>query len=127
MSLASDIFADLIKMQLQGFSVGLGQNQSGTGSPLGADGAEQVGIFVTLVCGQSWPGSLSRPDTSLAVLLPNARLILEPDLDRRFFWQIGYVGREGIGKVFLNASITRAFCSGCCGRPEMLEKPSSAR
>ena len=40
--------------------------------------------------------------------------------------QSGYVGRQRAGKVFLNASMTRASCLGCCGRPLMCEKDSAA-
>lgn len=127
MGLASDVFADLIEMQLHRVCIGLGQDQSRTGATLGADGAKQVSALIALIGWQARPGSLLRPDAHPSVLLANARFILEPYLDRCFCRQIGYVRGERVGEVFLNASITRASCCGCCGRPEILENPSAAR
>ncbi len=127
MGLAGHVFADLIEMQLHCLCVGFGQYQGRARATLWADRTEQIGIVVALVGGQPGTGSFPRPEANLTVLLPDARFVLEPDLHRRSLRQISYVGCERVGEVFLNASITRPSCSGCCGRPEMLEKPSCAR
>lgn len=83
MSLAGNIFADFIEVQLHGLGVCLWQNKRGSGSSFRADGAEQICVFIALVGGQPWPGSLFGPDAGLAVLLPDPCFILKPDFDRR--------------------------------------------
>ena len=103
---AGDVFADLVEMQLHGFGIGARQDEGGTFATLRADGTEQIGVVIALVGGQPRPSSLPRPDASLAVLLANSRFILEPYLDGCALWQVRYVGCEGIGEVFLKASIT---------------------
>lgn len=108
MGLAGDVFADLVEMQLHRFGVGPRQHESGAGAPLGTDGAEQVGILVSLVGRQTGACALLCPDAGSAVLLTKPCLILEPYFDRRALRQIGYVCRKRVGEVFLNASITRA-------------------
>lgn len=127
MGVSGDVFADLVEMQLHGFSVGGWKDQSGTGPAPGADGTKQIGVLISLIGGQPGPGSLARPDAHPPVLLPDAGFVLEPDLDLRVLRQVCYVRRQRVGEVFLNASITCGSCAGCCGRPEMWEKPSSAR
>ncbi len=67
-----------------------------------------------------------RPDPRAAVLLSQPGLVLEPDLEPLGLGQLGYVGCQRAGEVFLNASITRLSCLGCCGRPLICEKQSAA-
>jgi hypothetical protein len=43
-----------------------------------------------------------------AVLLSYARFVLEPDLDRRAFRQVGQMCIQRAREVFLNASMTAA-------------------
>ena len=50
-----------------------------------ADRAEQIGVFVALICGLARPGSASCPLPNLAVLLADAGLVLKPDFNRRRF------------------------------------------
>jgi hypothetical protein len=83
-----------------------GQHEGGALAPPGADGAEQVGVGVSLIGGQAGAGSLLRPDPGATVLLAQPGFILEPDLDPLALGQTGYVGRERAREVFLNASIT---------------------
>ena len=83
-------------------------------------------VGVSLVGRSVWPGPCLRPDPRAAVLLSQSGLVLEPDLDPSGLGQSAYVGRQRTGKVFLNASMTRASCLGCCGRPLMCEKDSAA-
>ena len=107
MGLCSDVAADLVEMHLHGARVGEGEHEGGALGPHGADGAEQVGVGVSLIGRQAWPGPCLRPDPRAAVLLSQSGLVLEPDLDPLGLGQSGYVGRQRAGKVFLNASITR--------------------
>lgn len=127
MSFAGDMLADLFEMQLHGLGIGGWQDQGGTGTALRADGPEQVGILIALIGRQARPCPLARPDAHPPVLLPDAGFILEPKLNWCALRQVCYVRGQRVGKVFLKASITCGSCAGCCGRPEMWEKPSSAR
>ena len=106
MGLGGDVAADLVEMHLHGIGVGEGQHEGGPLAPPGADGAEQVGVGVSLIGGQAWACSRLGPNARAAILLPQPGLVLEPDLDPLGLGQTGYVGRECAGKVFLNASIT---------------------
>ena len=103
-----------------------GEHESGALARPGADGAEQVGVGVALIGGQAWPGAPLRPNSRTAVLLSQSGLVLEPDFDPRGLGKTGYVGRQRAGEVFLNASMTRSSCLGCCGRALMCEKDSAA-
>ena len=126
MGLGGNVAADLVEMHLHGVRIGEGQHEGGALARSGADGAEQVGVGISLIGGQARTRPLLRPDPRPAVLLSQPGLVLEPDLDPLAFGQIGYVGRERAGEVFFNASITRWSCLGCCGRPLMCEKDSAA-
>ena len=126
MGLGSDVAADLVGMHLHGGCIGEGEHESGALGSHGADGAEQVGVGVALIGGQARPRTRLCPNSHAAVLLSQSGLVLEPDLDPRGLGQTRYVGRERTGEVFLNASITRSSCLGCCGRALMCEKDSTA-
>ena len=89
-----------------------------------ADGAEEIGALVALVCGLSRPRSSPRPLPHKAVLLTDARLVLKPDFDRRLGCKLRQMGVQDIAKVFLNASTIRASCLGWRGLALMCEKPS---
>ena len=121
-----DMAAHLVEMELHGFGVGEGQDQRRAGAARRADRAEQVGAFVTLVGRLARPGSAPRPLPHQAVLLADARFVLEPDLDR-LLRHLGEVGSQNGREVFLNASIVRGSCAGWRGRALMWEKPSSLR
>ena len=122
--LAGNVFADLIDVDLHRPCVGAGQHDRCTGIAAGADGAEQIGILVALIGWKSWAGALSGPDAGATILLAKPGFVLEPDFYRGTRWQMAYVGLQDSGEVFLNASITRTSCLGCCGRPEMRENPN---
>jgi len=126
MGLGGDVAADLVEMHLHGAGVGEGQHEGGALAPPGTDRAEQIGVRVALVGGQARARSRLRPDPRAAVLLSQPGLVLEPDLDPLGLGQTGYVGCERAGEVFLKASSTRWSCLGCCGRPLMCEKESTA-
>src|SRR5215204_4347923 len=72
---------DLVEVELHGLGVSEGQRQGGTRAAGRADGAEQVRAFIALVGRLSWPRSALRPLPHEAVLLADAGLVLEPDLD----------------------------------------------
>jgi hypothetical protein len=61
----------------------LGQRERGTDAPRRADGAEQIGVVVTLVGRLPWPRSAPGPLPNLAVLLADAGLVFKPDFNRR--------------------------------------------
>ncbi len=126
MGLGGDVAADLVEVHLHGARVGEGEHEGGALGSHGADRAEQVGVEVSLIGGQAWACSSLRPDPRAAVFLSQPGLVLEPDLDPLGLGRTGYVGRQRAGKVFLNASITRGSCLGCCGRPLICEKQSTA-
>ena len=106
MGLVSDVFADFVEVQLHRFGVGSWQHQSSSGSAFRTDGAEQVGVLIALIGRQARPRSLLRPDANAPILLPNAGFILKPHLNWRAIRQVGYMGCERVGEVFLNALIT---------------------
>jgi hypothetical protein len=89
MGAGGDVGGDFFEVELHRLGVGEGQRQRRAGSAGGTDGAEQVGVFVTLVGGLARPGSSPRPLPHDAVLLADARLVLKPDLDRSPFGQVG--------------------------------------
>ena len=61
----------------------------------------------------------------------NSRAYFTPDADGTYYIAAGagniFVAHERAGEVFLNASITRWSCLGCCGRALMWEKDSATR
>src|SRR3954468_19756559 len=72
---------DLVEVELHGLRVGEGQHQGGARAAGWADGAEQVRAFVALVGWLPRSRSAPRPLPHEAVLLADAGLVLEPDLD----------------------------------------------
>ena len=90
---------DLFEMKVHGFGIGERQHQGRTGIAGRADGAEQVGGFVTLICGLAWPGALSGPDAGSAILLADARFVLKPNLYCLACGHMAQVGSEDVGEV----------------------------
>src|SRR4029450_2386259 len=107
MSALGDGAGDLVEVELHGLGVGEGESQGGAGAAGRTDRAEEVGALVALVGRLARPRSAPRPLPHEAVLLADAGLILEPDLDR-LVRNPGQVGHQYGGKVFLKASIVRA-------------------
>ena len=126
MGLRRDVAADLVEMHLHGSCVGERQHEGGALAPTRTDCAKQIGVGVALIGGQARARSGLRPNAHAAVLLSQPGFVLEPDLEPLGLGQTGYVGCQRTGKVFLNASITSGSCLGCCGRPLMCEKDSTA-
>jgi hypothetical protein len=96
-----DMAADFIEMKLHGLGIGKRQRQRRPGSPRRADGAEQVGALVALVGGLAGARPPPGPLPHNAVLLADAGLVLEPDLDRCSLGQIGQMRAQRAGEVFL--------------------------
>jgi hypothetical protein len=100
---SGDSTRDLVEVELRRLRVGVGQRECRAGAASGADGAEQIGTLVALVGRLGWPRSASGPLPDAPILLADASLVLEPDLDglaRREACQMGaQCGRE----VFLKA------------------------
>jgi len=67
-------------MPLHRLGVATGQDQSGTDTARGTDGAEDVGRLGALVMRRAWPGSALGPAPGDLVLLANPGFVLEPDL-----------------------------------------------
>src|SRR5712691_6027471 len=124
-----DTPADLVQVMLHGFGIGQGKHERGTGIPRRTDGAEQIGVGVTLILRLARTCPLLGPLVHQAVLLPDPHFILEPDLDRRSSQQrlARYRFRDALRNVFLNASMGFCSCLGCWGRGLMWAKPSSLR
>ncbi len=104
-----DGLADLDQMQFHRLGVAPGHDQPGALALGGAYGAEYVGPFGALVAGCAGSGSLARPASRDLVLLPDPRLVLEPQL----YLGPGREARPDLrqlgGEVFLNASMANSF------------------
>ena len=108
MGAPGDVPADLIKMELHGVSIGIGQSEPGRLAARRADGPEQIGILVALVGGLPRSGAAPGPLPDNAVLLPDTGLVLLPNLNRLALGQVPHVRAQRAREVFLNAAITSA-------------------
>ena len=120
-----DVTGDLVDVELHGLGVGEGQRQGGPDAACRADGAEQVGALVALVGGLGGPRAAPRPLPDQAVLLADAGLVLEPDLDGLAPRYGPDMGLKRPREVFLNAWMTSPSCFGWRGRALTWEKPIS--
>ena len=125
MGLSGDVAADLVEMHLHGLRVRPRQHERRPLAVSRTDGAEQIGVAIALIGRLAGARALSRPQARQAILLAKACFVLEPDLHRRSRWQVSYMHLERVGEVFLNASMIRLSCLGCCGRALIWAKPSS--
>ena len=89
-----DTTGDFFEMELHGLGVGEGQGKRGPDAAGGTNGAEQIGVVVTLIGGLARPRPALCPLPDLAVLLADAGLVLEPDLDRRRLRQAVEMGAQ---------------------------------
>ena len=122
MGLCSDVAADLVEMHLHGARVGEGEHEGGARPPWGrwrrtgkrwridwsAGRRGRVPVFAQI---RAWP--FFCPNLASSWNQISTRLVLGRAAD---------VGRPAVRGSFLNASMTRASCLGCCGRPLMCEK-----
>jgi hypothetical protein len=93
---------------LHGFGVGVGHRQTGSRAARWANGSEQVGAVVALIGRLAWPRSAPCPLPHDPVLLADAGLVLEPDLDRLALGEVGEVGPQRTWEVFLNSATIRS-------------------
>ena len=107
-----DMAGYLIQVQLHGECVDIRQGQRRACSACGTNSAEEIGVFVALVGRLAWSRSTPGPLPDAAILLADARLVLEPDFDCRAGRQIGEMGVQSAREVFLKASIVSAFWPG---------------
>ena len=77
-----DAPADRIEVMLHGAGIGARKHQRGAGIARRTNGAEQIGVGVTLILRLARPRPLLGPLIHQAVLLSDPHFILEPDLDR---------------------------------------------
>ncbi len=103
--------ADLAEMRLHRRRVAVGHHEAGALALFRADCAEDVGPLGALIVGRPRPGAAPSPAAGDLVLLPDPRLVLEPEL-------YGCVGRETrpdrpdrIREAFLNWSAASGSCA----------------
>ena len=112
-----------LKMQRHGLGIAIGHDKSGTDPAFGTDGADNIGIFETLVLCRPRAGSPLRPAPRDVVLLADPRFILPPQLYGRALRQGCLDLFQPGGEVFLNASSSRGSWAGFCGRALMWLNP----
>ena len=112
------------EMQLHGLRVSMRQGECCTGAACRANGTKEIGVGIALVGGLAWPCSTPGPLPHDAILLANAGLILEPDLNSRRGRNVVQVELQRGGKVFLKAAIVSASWPGWRGHELIWEKPS---
>jgi hypothetical protein len=96
---------DFRQVECHGLGVAARQHQAGTLALPGANGAEDVGRAGALIARRSRPGAALGPPAGDLVLLPDARLVLEPDLYVLALRLVGGDLRQLGGEVFLNAAM----------------------
>ena len=107
----------LHKMQIHGFGIAEGQDQTGALAQPRADRAEDVGRFRSLILRRRWPCPASRPAPRDLVLLADAGLVLEPDFYRRAAREGGFdLCQLGCEPPFLKSSIAYSFWAWWRGR-----------
>src|SRR5262249_35456372 len=105
-------------MLLHGPTIGAREDQRGTDVASWAEGTEDKGIPGARISGLGRTAATLSPLIDKAILLSNARLVLEPDLNRRSRPDPLLRQRflHCLCEFFLKSSITWGDCSGCCGR-----------
>jgi len=113
-----DVARNRVQMLLHGPTIGVRKDQRGTDIASRADGTEDISILIALISGLARAAATLGPLIDKTVLLSNARLVLEPDLNcrsgpdpllrQRFL--------HCFCEFFLKSSIAWGDCSGCCGR-----------
>ncbi len=103
-----DGLRDFRQVERHGLGVAARQHQARALAFLGADGAEEVGRAGALILWCAWPGAALGPPAGDLVLLPDARLVLEPELYVLALRLLGRDLRQLGGEVFLNAAMASA-------------------
>ncbi len=103
-----DDLRDLLQVQRHGVGVAARQHQARALTLSGADGAEEIGRARALIARRTWPGATSGPPAGDLVLLPDASLVLKPEL---YVFALRLLGRDLVqlgGEVFLKAAMASA-------------------
>ena len=119
--------ADLFQVNLHGSRIAPRLDPCHTNITGWTDGPKNIGCPVALVCGLAWPCAPDFPFPHPFVFLPDPRLVLKPDLDRRAQWKLFYSLGNPPGELFLKSSITPGSCKGCSGRPVIHDRFSAFR
>jgi len=98
-----DLVADLLKVQVHGPGVGLGNHPCGADASGRTDGSEQIGPGIALVAWRPRPAAPFGPDAGQRALLADASLVLPPDLQGPAARRLRDGLRDQIGEVFLCA------------------------
>ncbi len=99
---------DLLQVEGRALGVAAGQDQARALALLGADGAKDIGRAGALIVRCAWPGAALGPSSGDLVLLPDAGLVLEPEL---YVFALGLLGCDLCqlgGEVFLKAAMASA-------------------
>lgn len=80
-----DVARDFLDVELHHPGVDARQRQRRSRAPSRANRAKEIGVFVALIRGLTGPRSSPSPLPDEAVLLADARFVLEPDFDRRLW------------------------------------------
>jgi len=96
-----DMARDFIEMELHHFCVGIGKRQRRALAFGRTNCAEEIGVLIALVGRLTWTRSPPRPLPDEAVLLADARFVLEPDFDRRSRRKGGQMRLQRRLEVFL--------------------------
>ena len=115
-----DAARDFDQVGRHGLGVDGGQDQPRRNAARGADRTEQICPLIACVARRTRSGAASGPDPGEGSLLPHARFILEPDLDRFALRGLRNRRRYRRAEVFLKASCACRSVLGCCGRTESL-------
>ena len=116
---ARDATRDFVQMHLHRLGICIGQCERRADATRRANSAKEIGVFIALVGGLARSCSASCPLANQAVLLPDARFVLEPDFDRLALWNVGEMRVQRGREVFLNVAMVSGFWPGWRGRALM--------
>ena len=100
-----DGLGELRQMEAHGRGIAARQHQGRAFCLFGTDRTEDVGRAGTLIARRGWPGAALGPSAGDLVLLPDAGLILKPQLYILAVRLLGCDFRQLGGKVFLKAAM----------------------
>ena len=104
--------SDRVDVLLHGAGVGPWRGDGSALALCRANGAEEKRVLVALIGGLARSGSAPRPLPYDAVLLADARLVLEPQLYRRAVRNVLQMCVERVREVFLKAAMISGSCAG---------------
>ena len=96
--------ANFLQMPVHRVDIGVRQHEPSAHPACWANGAEQIGPFVTLIAQRRGAAATLGPNAGQTALLTNTGFVLPPQLDRPAVRGRGDGGSNQFGKVFLCAS-----------------------